>query len=81
MPGMRRSQTARRTPSFSSRYSRAFRASSNVRTASPAFSMAIAIDSREPVSSSMTRTKGLGHGRSFWHMRRFRTYSKADPPA
>jgi hypothetical protein len=30
-----------------------------VRTAKPAFSMAIAIDSREPVSSSITRTRGF----------------------
>src|SRR6185369_9212983 len=59
MPGMRRSQTARRTPSFSSRNSSALRASSNVRTAKPAFSIAMAIDSREPVSSSITRTGGF----------------------
>ena len=57
--------------SFSSRNSRAFRASSKVRTARPAFSKAMAIDSREPVSSSITRTRGLSGMRgSFWH--RFR---------
>src|SRR5688572_29236095 len=68
MPGIRRSQTARRALSFSSRNSRALRASSNVRTASPAFSRAMAIDSREPVSSSITRTRGFSGMRGpFWH--------------
>ena len=67
MPGMRRSVTASRTPGFSCRYLSASRASSNVRTPRPAFSMAMAIDSREPVSSSMTMTGGVSVMAPFWH--------------
>src|SRR6185295_5264578 len=77
MPGIRRSHTARRAWSFSSRNSRAFLASSKVRTASPAFSRAMAIDSREPVSSSITSTRGLSVMRGpFWH----RWGADAGPP-
>src|SRR5688572_130476 len=57
-PGMRRSQIASWGVSVSSRSSSALRASSKVRTTKPARWMARAIDSREPVSSSMTRTCG-----------------------
>src|SRR5688572_28878403 len=58
IPGILTSQTATLTAGSSAAYSSALRASSKVRTRKPAFSSASAIDSREPVSSSMTIREG-----------------------
>ncbi len=66
MPGIRRSQTASRAPSvLVQELERLAGVVEGAHARSPAFSMAIAIDSREPVSSSMTMREGAS-GMAGW---------------